>query len=288
MKPSAKSFLLDLLSTLKRGTMPVGALVEAGELFGIGSNNLRVTLARLLAAGLVCRDERGRYRLAGGAVTQRLETWRDLERRTRKWNGGWIAVHLATAVPKIGRTERRGRKRALELLGFQPLRPNFYVRPDNLSAGIATLREDLRSLGLPSTDLVFVARELPPEDDAGARALWDTDTLRHRYRRHLDELASSTEHLAGVDAREAMVESFLVGGAALRELVRDPLLPPEICPSDERLALLEAMRRYDRLGRAAWAEFLSTYDVPHLRGPDDPRPAVTPGFRSTDLEGVQP
>lgn len=288
MKPSAKSFLLDLLSTLKRGTMPVSALVEAGQLFGIGANNLRVTLARLLAAGQVARDERGRYRLAGGTVARRLETWRDLERRTRKWNAAWIGVHLTTADPKIGRTERRARKRALDLLGFQPLRSGFYVRPDNLSAGVDGVRDDLRNLGLPPSDLVFEVRRLDAEEDTAARSLWDTNTLQARYHTLLDELAGSTAHLANATARDAMVESFLVGGSALRELVRDPLLPDEICPTDDRRALLEAMKQYDRLGRAAWAEFLSAYDVPHLRGPNDPRPAVTPGFRSTDLEGVQP
>lgn len=288
MKPSAKSFILDLLSTLKRGTMPVSALVEAGKLFGIGANNLRVTLARLLAGGQICRDERGRYRLASGTVARRLTTWRDLERQTRKWDGGWIAVHLATADPNIGRTERRGRKRALRLLGFRPLRPGFFLRPDNLRAGVEGLRDDLRELGLPASDLVIEARGLAPHDEQAARTLWETDAIRSRYRDLLDGLAISTTRLSTASAREAMVESFLVGGSALRELVIDPLLPDEICPARERRDLLDAMKEYDRLGRAAWAEFLGTYDVPHLRGPNDPRLAVTPGFRGTDLEGVRP
>lgn len=168
------------------------------------------------------------------------------------------------------------------------MRPNFHLRPDNLSASIDAVRHDLRSLGLPAADLVFVSRALEAADENAARSLWNTDELRGRYRRRLDELAVSTKRLARVDARTGMVESFLIGGAALRDLVRDPLLPVEICAADERHSLLEAMKQYDRLGRAAWAEFLSTYDVPHLRGPDDPRPAVTPGLRSADPEGVRP
>ena len=44
--------------------------------------------------------------------------------------------------------------------------------------------------------------------------------------------------------------------AALRQLVLDPLLPEPIVPAAERRALIEAMQRYDRLGRTAWAGWL--------------------------------
>ena len=64
MEPTAKSLILDLLSTLRPGSaMPVGALVEAGSLFGLSGNNVRVSIARLLAGGQIARDERGHYRL---------------------------------------------------------------------------------------------------------------------------------------------------------------------------------------------------------------------------------
>ena len=49
MHSTARSLILDLLSTLRRGTMPVRALVEAGALLGIAENNIRVSLARLYA-----------------------------------------------------------------------------------------------------------------------------------------------------------------------------------------------------------------------------------------------
>ena len=41
MDVSPRSLILDLLSTLSRGSMPVRALVRAGDLFGISENNLR-------------------------------------------------------------------------------------------------------------------------------------------------------------------------------------------------------------------------------------------------------
>ena len=54
--PNGKSLILDLLATLREGSMPVRALVSAGALFGVGENNVRVSLARLYASG---RVERG-------------------------------------------------------------------------------------------------------------------------------------------------------------------------------------------------------------------------------------
>jgi phenylacetic acid degradation operon negative regulatory protein len=71
-----------------------------------------------------------------------------------------------------------------------------------------------------------------------------------------------------------MVESFLLGGRVLRQLVLDPLLPEAILPVAERQHLVEAMRRYDRFGRGAWAGFLGEFDVPHLRTPVDTRMAA--------------
>src|SRR5262245_61313522 len=107
--------------------MPVAALVEAGGLFGLAPNAVRVALARLLASGQIMRDERGRYRLGekAGAVQQRARSWKELDRRVRRWGGGWIAVHPNAT----GRAEHRGRERALRLLGFGMLLPSLWLRP---------------------------------------------------------------------------------------------------------------------------------------------------------------
>jgi len=276
MRISPRSFILDLLSTLKRGTMPVAALVEAGALFGIGAGSLRVALARLLASGQVSRDRRGRYRLAEGArpVAARVASWRDLGERTRRWDGSWVGVHPARTDPRDGRAERRGRERALRFLGFRTLADGLAVRPDNLRPDVDALRAELHALGLPTSDLVLQIRHLDGRTDDRARRLWDTAGLRAGHRQRARSLARSTVRLAGAPERIAMVESFLVGGRAVGELSLDPLLPEEICCGRERHALLAAMKQYDRLGRAAWASFLRRHDVPHLRGPLDSRIAM--------------
>jgi phenylacetic acid degradation operon negative regulatory protein len=281
--PTAKSLILDLLSTLRRGTMPVGALVEAGALFGIAANNVRVALARLLAAGVVLRDRRGRYRLGPKAepVERRVGSWREIDRATRAWSGDWIGIHhLAPAAAR--RTGDRDRSRALRLLGFRALAPGLSVRPDNLREGVEGVRQEALALGLPESDLVVGLHDLAPGDEARARSLWDVGALRASYRARLRDIEASEARLGRLgeersgSAEDAMVETFLLGGSIIRELVLDPLLPEAICPGDERRALVESLRRYDRLGRTAWAGFLRRFDVPHIRTPLDSHLAITP------------
>src|SRR5512134_218343 len=117
--------------------MPVGALVAAGLLFGIPENGMRVAVTRLLAAGELLRDERGRYRLgpAAAPLSERVVAWRRIEERLRRWDGGWIAVHRQ-GLPR-GRGEAAARAaRALRLLGFADFAPGLALRPDNLRGGV--------------------------------------------------------------------------------------------------------------------------------------------------------
>ncbi len=271
MAPTAKSFILDLLSTLRRGTMPVRAVVEAAALFGIEENAVRVALARLLVARQVERDARGRYRLGTGSwpVGRRVTAWRQLAARTRAWSGAWIGIHGGSGSD--GRRSARRRRRAMRLLGFRSLRSELFIRPDNLRGGIESLRTELRALGLPHEDLVLEIRGFEPELERRARSLWDEVGLRAAYRESRRALERSQRRLAKIPAAEAMVESFLLGGRVIRQLVLDPLLPDGIVGSGERDALVDAMRGYDRAGRAAWTAFLARHSVPHLRAPADTR-----------------
>jgi phenylacetic acid degradation operon negative regulatory protein len=266
VNPTAKSLILDLLSTLRRGTMPVSALVETGALFGIAGNSVRVAITRLLAGGQVERDARGRYRLGAAAqpVGRRATAWRKIDTRQRRWDSGWIGV--LERRPGVGNSRRR-RDRALRLLGFRALAPALCVRPDNLRGGIDALRAELGALGLPPGDLVFELRKLDPLTLARARALWDTDELRAAHRELREELVDATRDFDALPVDRAMVASFLLGGRAIRQLTLDPLLPDAIAPGDERRQLLEAMLDYDRLGRTAWAGLLARFDVPHLGAP---------------------
>lgn len=277
MDVSARSLILDLLSTLRKGAMPVRALIRAGELFDIPENTLRVALARLLQAGRVDRDERGQYRLgeAAQAVNRRVTGWRDVEDRLLPWGGDWAAV-MTAGLPRGDRAAVRRSRRALGLLGFQTLEPGLEVRPDNLVGGVAALRHALRGLGLDAVAPIARLTELDSERDARARGLWDGESLAGSHRAARLAIEQSGERLAALPAGEAMVESFRLGGAALRNIALDPLLPDALAPGDERRRLIAAMKRYDVLGREAWRALLEHHGVTHLRAPLDTRETDRP------------
>jgi phenylacetic acid degradation operon negative regulatory protein len=197
-----------------------------------------------------------------------VRRWRDIESASIDWSGVWVGVH--------GAVGRRGGARprsawALRLLGFRELSPGLHVRPDNLAEGIVGVRERLHGRGLSDGALVLGLSQLDPVSDARARRLWDTEASADAYRSMRDELDRSQARLAGAPVEQAMVESFMLGGRAIRQLVLDPLLPEAIAPGDERRALVARMIDYDGFGRSRWAAFMQTHGLPHRRTPADLR-----------------
>jgi len=262
--PTGKSVILDLLSTTPKQAMPVRALVTAGALFEIPENNVRVALARLLAAGLVVRDERGCYRIGGGsAVGAQVASWRSVESRVRPWKGAWLGVHTGG----LSRTDRRAlarRHRALRFTGFRSLAPGLEVRPDNLVDGVEGMRTRLAALGLEPSAPVFVIDDFDAATEARARGLWDAAALATTYRELRSAVERSEARLPTLPPERAMAESFLLGGRAIHAIALDPLLPEPIVRTADRAALVAAMRRYDRAGRHAWAAFMAGFGLPHL------------------------
>ena len=162
------------------------------------------------------------------------------------------------------------------MAGFRELEPGLSLRPDNLRGGLAATREQLQALATRDGEesalgRVFLVRGLDPASEQQARMLWDAERLARDAARSLQTLIASEVRLPRLSDEDAMVESFLVGGAVLRELVRHPLLPDEILDPQPLDALLDGMKRYDRLGRDRWAAFLAKHDVPHRALPLDSR-----------------
>ncbi len=237
--------------------MPVASLIAAARLFDISQNNIRVTLVRLRRAGMIEPDERGRYRLARQAapIGKQVTAWREVEQRVRPWAGAWLAAHTG-AVQRSDRRAHRHGDRALRLLGFQLFRAGLHVRPDNLAGGVGAIRQQLYELGLDAKALVFRMDTLDAMSERRARSLWDTAALREGYRSSLTALARSKRRLAELPPHDALVESFVLGGRVIRQIVLDPLLPEPLVPTHERKALVQAMCRYDRAGRSCWSSFL--------------------------------
>jgi phenylacetic acid degradation operon negative regulatory protein len=159
------------------------------------------------------------------------------------------------------RAGQRRSERALRLAGFRRLERGLALRPDNLAGSALRVRDELAQLGLAPGAIVCRLDDLDPVSEARARALWDAPGLVAEWRRLVAALDASGRRLASLPEEQAMVESFTLGGEALRQLALDPQLPEPLVPARERQALVDAMRRYDELGRASWRGFLSRYGV---------------------------
>lgn len=254
---SPKSLVLDLLRVTPRDSpVPIRLLVEIGALFGLNDNAVRVAVARLMSAGLVdSHGERGSYRLSSRTrpLNRLIDEWRLGPRRTCAWRGHWIAIH----VPRgLARADRRRTIFAMGRFGFAEGLEGMWVRPDNLAGSLRALELRLDGLGLDGGCELFAVRDAAPSLAAAWCRLWPIDKLQHDYKTSFRHLQRSAERVSSMACDRALVETFSLGGAAIRILARDPLLPDEITPSRPRDALTRAMLAYDELGRATWKKLL--------------------------------
>ena len=63
-----------------------------------------------------------------------------------------------------------------------------------------------------------------------------------------------------LDPEGAAIETLFLGRAVTRDILLDPLLPDELVDAGLRKAMVDAMQRYDRRGRAFWREFYRSYN----------------------------
>jgi phenylacetic acid degradation operon negative regulatory protein len=251
-----RRLILSLLLAAQGEPLSAREAVVACDLFGIRENAARVTLARLSTAGLVENAERGSYRLtasASGFATE-IGSWRDAEKRLRKWTGQYVAVHCG-ALARADRSALRRRDRALRLVGLRELEPGLALRPDNLEGGVDGARRRLRSLGLDEEATVFVAGGFDAEREASVRALWDGRALSTGYSRTRAELERWLAQAGKLSPDVAARESFLVGDRAIRQLVFDPLLPEPLVDGEARRAFVDTLRRFDSAGQSIWRTF---------------------------------
>lgn len=262
-KAQPKHLLLELLLASGENPLPVSHAVAAGAVFGISENHVRVTLARLAAQDMVLATERGTYRLGAAAqgLAHDVANWRKAGQRLRPWNGQYVAVHCGL-LARSDRAAARQRERALHLLGFAELQRDFYVRPDNIELDIAAIRLRLHSLGLEPQALVCACSSFDAATEAVLDALWDGTALNHGYRSTQQRLEAWMGGAAHLSTAQAAREAFFLGGAAIRQLVYDPLLPEPMVDGALRQTFIDSLHAFDDAGRAIWKRFYDTLPAP--------------------------
>lgn len=260
MKVSAKAVVLEVLSageSIYDGVLPVRSLVRAASVFAIAENSVRVAIVRLRAEGLLESPGRGEYRLGPSAqvVNDKIHGWRTVSSRVGDWDGSWAAVFTAD----LSRTDRpalRRRSRALRYLGFEELKPGFFLRPNNLRTGIGGMRDELVALGLDPDTSVFRVQELNPDQERRARTLWDSPSLEQTYSKLYGELTVSMERLDGLPLNDSVREAFLLGREGIRHVVLDPLLPEPLVNEAKRSSMVGVLQDYCDKGLNLWTRFL--------------------------------
>tara|TARA_R100001143_G_scaffold60870_1_gene60750 strand:- start:4940 stop:5785 length:846 start_codon:yes stop_codon:yes gene_type:complete len=255
---AAGDLVLDVLSTHDAPQVSVAALCLAGAVCGFRDQNVRVALNRLVRQGKIVNPARGVYALKadGSGLFGEVESWLRKEQRAVGWQGGWIGV-VDGAVPRREKTLWRRHERALALRGFRALGASgLQLRPDNLHGGVAALRDDLRGLGLAHQASVIAVNGLCDPDERRARGLWDLDGLERLYLDMLARLERSQSGLHRLAPEAAARESLLLGRAAIRLIIRDPLLPDALMGGDARHRLIERMRDYQAHAKTLWMRIL--------------------------------
>ncbi|MEQ9508571.1 PaaX family transcriptional regulator C-terminal domain-containing protein [Alcanivoracaceae bacterium MT1] len=258
MEPTASDLVLDLLSTHDARELSIAALCRAGEACGLRPQNVRVAVNRLLRHGKITSPARGIYALnpQGNSLIEDVRNWLRKEQQAVAWDGGWIGV-IDAAVPRREKVAWRRHERALALRGFRALaNSGLWLRPDNLIGGVATVREDLKRLGMAPAARVFGVSALSGQDEALIRAQWDTRAMTSAYETIGQRLRTSEATLDTLPLAQAARDSLLLGRAAIRLIIHDPLLPEALMGGDARHRLIDQVRAYQVRAKALWARFL--------------------------------
>lgn len=253
MELTAKKIILGLLLVSDAQPLLVRSLIDACALFGIKENNVRVTLTRLSAEGLIAASGRGSYTLSLPVqkLADQVTTWQTMEQRLGPWHGAYIIVHTGT----LGRSNRkalRQRERALAMCGMRELERGLYVRPDNFQGGAAFIRERLHALGMERDGAVFSAAGFDTERLQAIARLWDTSALETHYRQDRQRLQEWLARFEVLEPEVAAREVYIMGAQAVRSLVFDPWLPAPMIDDNARHAYLETVKRFDETGKALW------------------------------------
>jgi phenylacetic acid degradation operon negative regulatory protein len=199
------------------GSLALASLLAIMAALGIGEGVVRTAVSRLAAEGWLERRRIGRsgfYRLAAkGAETFAAATRRIYGAPPRREDPRLDVVVLGPA------SAREAARAALEAAGFGGLAPGVFVAP----AGTAVP---------PLTGALRLTAEPAPGDAAALAALaWPLAGVADRYRHFLAVWAGAgpapaPEPLTALVARVLLIHDYR------RAVLRDPLLPAALLPSD--------------------------------------------------------
>lgn len=254
--PDARSLVLDLFAAHDGDRFTSAELLRAGSLFGHSGTAMRTAIARLRRDGRVAALGRGLYGQSpvNDPWRRRVEDWPNTPFRRTAWTGAWL---LAAAKPSsVSRTAWRATLRALDVEGFRQTPEGLWLRPDTLKGGVHDCRLRLTAYGATTELLTGRLDQLDPASNEKAQSLWDVTGLTAQRQELLARLKTSQVLLPSLPTADAARQALTIGRAAVRAIVRDPLLPREWEDKSPLDDLVSAMAPYNALGRKVWLGYL--------------------------------
>ena len=250
-KITPKILIVSILHVSDNKAMPIKEMIAIGRLFGFTGNVIRVTAARLVRDGRLENDERGLYRIKDmdTPISRFVNAWKQGEARVKEWDGSWICC----LAPNGTAGRRRKNAKALELPGFREGLPGLWVRPNNLTMDLSSLKRLLMHQGMDPAGELFIGRDFSGKVAfQWKKFLWPVEELVQDMEKALERIEESKARLHGLPGESALMETYLVGTETVHVLVKDPLLPEEMAPAVHRIKLAGAMLEYNEIGKNVW------------------------------------
>lgn len=239
--PRAKSLIITVYGDAvlpHGGSAWLGSLIDLMAHFGMSERIVRTSVFRLCKDDWLDNTQIGRrsfYRVTDSGK----ERFAVAERRiyaplASVWDRGWDILMLPPNA--LDAEARDTLKRELLWEGFGAASPTVYAHP-NCDEG--AMHRLLARLGV-ADKVVHMKATLDRAGGFGAlrdlvRACWDVDQLEHDYTAFLDRFRPLWAALDGVDnpdPRLCFVLRTLMIHDFRRILLRDPMLPQDLLPSD--------------------------------------------------------
>ena len=257
---SPRSVIASLLLGIHPPRLRGALLVRWCGLLGIAEGTTRVALSRMVDAGELTTDA-GRYELAGPLrARQAGQDW-SLAPVLLPWSGEWDLWVVRPGARDAA--SRAALRRAAAAARLVERRDGVWGRPDNLPPDATPAEARGCSPHRPSGGPP--ARTRPRRSTSPPRSR--SRTLAERSTRLLDDLVPVTAALAAGDL-DQLAPAFALGAAALLQVRRDPLLPPELAgPGWPGPALRAAYVEYQHaFATAAGSWFAAVRSEPAGRG----------------------
>jgi DNA-binding transcriptional regulator PaaX len=221
---SPRSVIASLLLGIHPPRLRGALLVRWCGLLGIAEGTTRVALSRMVDAGELMTDA-GRYELAGPLrARQAVQDW-SLVPVLLPWSGEWDLWVLRPGARDAA--SRAALRRAAARARLVERRDGVWGRPDNLppEATPAEARDVL------SAQAERWSARPDPTTAIDVATAFSLPAMAERTTRLLGALVPVTAALAAGDL-DQLATAFALGAAALLQVRRDPLLPPELAGSE--------------------------------------------------------